>query len=221
MNTSHRPSRERVGHFMHDELQYGIDPAQITEVYPVVHNRLVFRSKDIVYKIRPEKSEKSRKDATTEADKLQRLLHFYEDLGYKFREPSSIYEINDFMVIEMPYMGENVAHLIADLDMREYGEDLGPDAFAGFTPEKAKALVTQFRTDLELLEEGYGLIHGDLYAEERGPNNIVYNKALDRLLLIDAEALIDVNSDLNRRAITGARMQQLQVENWITHNMIV
>jgi len=224
---AHRPSPERVGHFIEQNLERHIDPSQIWEVYPVVKNNLVFRyGEHTVTKIRPEKTPEARQKAIIEIENLRTLQTLYNERGYIFLTPVTISEVNGFMVIDMPYLGENVGHLVQDLDRREFGEKVEESAFAGFGRNYAERLITQLRSDLEIFANRYGYMHGDLFHQGEGPNNIVYNKDLDRLLVIDVEDLINLNDGSLRREqkqdIQKNAWKQLnQATDWILKNMVV
>lgn len=216
------PSKEAIAGFMHESVHRDLNPDLVGEIYPVVHKRWIFRyGEDRVLKIRPDNSLSLHSEAILEAQKLNALLDFYNaQRGYNLLGPAKIDEINGFMVIDMPYMGDNITHLIGDLDRADMGDELERDAFKGFSREKAEQLIEHFEEDMALLEK-FGYMHGDLFHQDEGPNNIVYNRVLDRLLVVDAEALLDLNSNVDRRNITTARENLERAEQWIRINMVV
>lgn len=199
-------------------------PTEDIKMYPVFLNRIVFRSSsngDTVIKIRPEPTERARLETHDEVKKASTLLDFYQSQGIIFPKHLSIHEGENYVTMDMPYMGETITSMAEQKEYRDLGyRDEG--AFTGFSGEKVENLLVQLRKDLDTLKHQYGLVHGDLFHQngQRGeakPNNIVYNTAYDRLLLIDAEALTTATVE----TITTRDEQLRQTSSWMHERLVV
>lgn len=198
-----RPSATDIGLFMSEIGQF-ITPDSITEVYPgYFRNRRVFRIDKRVFKVRPNDGE-----ANQEITKLRKLIPYYRNILPDLSDVEVFTRRSSpWSVVSMPFLGTNICHLATELDLVRLGYDDSPETFTGFTEPTIKTLLHELGRDQVDIEKQLGLIHGDIF-QNNSPNNIVYNADINRLLMVDAEALAE--PDNRRHQLFGDQVGRLR-----------
>lgn len=215
-----KTNRKDVSEFL-ERVGYPIPQEDIIEVFPgYFPDRRVLRVKNggliepsRVLKIRPD-DEKAQREVAN----LGQLLASYRFYGADFKYLNTRHILDSgYLVIDMPYLGMSLARLGTELDLVELGQ-LSPDdaLFTGFTRERIGSLVRGLGNAHERFTGNYGLVHGDLF-QGKAPNNLVFHPQLERLLLVDAEALVEVEDE----NIERFRRQLSQTEEWIYENLLI
>lgn len=198
---------------------YQISEDKIIEVFPgYFPDRRVLRVKEPggeetrVLKVRQQGREAQR-----EIDHLKPLLASYRFSGGHFGA-LNIPKLPDsrFIVIDMPYLGRDICRLCEDISLAEYEGGKAPEgSFRGFSAQEISRLVQNLRQSQIAFSQKYDLIHGDTF-QMRSPNNIVFNDTLNRLLLVDAEALTEADVPAMERFNEGLD----KVEEWMCENLL-
>lgn len=184
------------------KISYPLPREQILEVYPgyfperrVLRVRKECPTGSKVLKIRPDDQA-----GATEVYKLQCLLACERFMGaHNCGVEVTHIQRSAYMIIHMPYLGVDITRLSKDLDLLELGYLEEEEVlFRGFTSGQIRRLVDQLRNGHRAFSDKYGLVHGDLF-QQRSPNNIVYDSSLERLFLVDAEALAEVTEESTDR----------------------
>lgn len=212
-------TRPDVSVFM-ESLGFSIPESQITKVYPIFFpNRRVFRisgnlgREDEVLKVRP-----ADEKAELELKKLNCLFSSYRYFGGHFPAVRSRYlEKSSYVIFHMSYLGNNLGELASILDLVELGyADVEEDDFRGFSDENIHRFIDQLRNSHMKFAAQYGYIHGDLI-QDGSPNNIVFNSELERLFLVDAEALAPTSEE----SLFRFNKQVDQVEEWMCSSLLL
>lgn len=212
-------SPEETANFL-EKIGHPVLRQRIIEVFPVSFpERRVLRVRDDsnegsrVLKVRPDDAE-----AQEEVEKLKPLLASYRFAGAHFRylQTQHLF-VSGYLVINMPYLGRDLIKLGTDLDMLNLGQvEPNEVTFRGFPNDQIRKLVDNLQRAHISFAQKYGLIHGDVI-QERAPNNVVYHDALNKLFLVDAEALAQTDETTTNRFL-----QQLSgVEEWMCENLLV
>jgi len=202
-------------------IGYPIKPDEIIEVFPgYFPNRRVLRVRSNeqsgchVVKIRPYDDE-----GLTEVKKLQLLLASERFLGSHWPDVRfDSLNKSSYMAIKMPYLGIDLTRLGKVLDLWELGYIDEKDVLVkGFTASQIKHLASVLRLGHAQFSEKYGLVHGDLFIGNVVPNNLVYQPEMDKLFMVDAEALARVSGETTDRFY----QQVDQVEEWMCTNLLI
>jgi len=195
-----------------DNIGCPVSQQEIVQVYPIYYpERRVFRvksnSEDQVIKVRPD-DEKGR----IEADKLKRLFASYTYSGGHFSKVGvTTLPDSDYLVFHMPYLGRNFIELGTSLDLIELNQSTtAQENFSGFTNQQICKLVDNLKSSQRNFANQHGIIHGDIM-QTPSPNNVVYHSELNRLFLVDAEAMASLTDE------TSARFdkQTKDLETWM------
>lgn len=187
---------------------------QFTEVFSNYHpDRVVFRmfdkasGKDSVVKVR-----KDDLHSELEVEKIRALVASYRFSGGHF-DTVSVRKTDGKVAIEMPYLGKSLSAIGQDMDLDKY--EGNSDGFRGFSPALIEDLLKRLDADQMHFADNYGLIHGDLIQPHFAPSNVVYNQGLNRLLLVDGEAMT-LNTDESRAQF----LEQIDsVKEWMYLNL--
>jgi len=182
----------------------------IEEVYELKHkDRLVIRVGNKILKFRPDNDK-----ALEEYAKMVRIYSSYQYHGGVFALPGFRRLKNDYCVIEMDYLGVDLRKMSETLDLRDNNSTSDIGWFNGFDMKHVIELVETARRAHYLYSRDSNEIHGDLY-DGMGVNNLVYNRHLDRLLLVDGEALAPVDEARLERF----HRQMDDVKVWMMQNL--
>lgn len=197
------------------EIGYPLSSDDVDHVFRVhFDDRRVIRVDDRVLKARPlgDKAEK-------EASQAQTLISSYRFSGGHFPGVHTHrFEDSDYLIIDMPHIGYSLKELGTSLDYQDLGYDgeiQREYTFTGFRQQHIQNLVDNLERAHRNFSDRHGLIHGDLF-QVGSPNNILYNPSIDRLLLIDAEALGQATPERIQRF----EKQMGRVEEWMNMGLL-
>ncbi len=126
-----------------------------------------------------------------EIESMMKIMGTYRFSGGHFNGPE-VHALSQYIVLNMPFLGYDLGELAQILNLKDLGyseDDKGEFNFRGFSYGKIDSLCNQLRRDHLAFANQHRLIHGDVWQYRQGTNNIVYHPKVDRLLLVDAEAL--------------------------------
>ncbi len=205
------------------ERGYPLESADVLNVFPtffperrVLQVKSAGREQSRVLKFRPHDE-----GAEREVKKLEKLLSSYRFSGVAF-DYLKVHRLPErqYLVMDMPYLGVTLHELAMQMDMLDLGY-LEPEEawFKGFTDRQADDLVEQLIKSHLAFARKYCHLHGDVF-QRTAPNNIVYHPDLQRLFLVDAEALAPVQCELcdDKRATFIGQMEA--VDAWIAENLV-
>lgn len=153
--------------------------------------------------------------ADHEIESMMKIMKTYRYSGGRFRMPE-IHKLSSYVVLNMPYLGEDLLQLAESLDIQQLGYGQSDNSsFPGFAADKIDSLCSRLRQEHEQFARTHSLIHRDLW--QRQPNNIVYHSDVDRLLLVDAEGLSNYDEE------NGLRFHEEidRVQEWMHESLLV
>lgn len=120
----------------------------------------------------------------------------------------------------MPYLGLSLYEMASQLDLLDLGHiELENAWFRGFTRSTVDHLVSNLVKAHLAFAEKYCYIHGDIF-QHSSPNNIVYHPDMQKLFLVDAEALAPLtNEAFDKQASFIEQMEA--VDSWMRENLVV
>lgn len=197
------------------KIGYPVSAKDVAQTYPMFFpERRVFRTtQDEVIKVRPNDHSGRR-----EAKQLISLFASYTYSGGHFSQVKIIPLPNSsYLVFRMPYLGRNFIELGTSLDLIDLGQStVSQENFSGFTGQQISRLIDNLTLSQQQFASRHGIIHGD-FMQTQSPNNVVYHSGLDRLFLIDAEAL----APFTEKTAASFDRQMQDLEAWMCQNLLM